>query len=63
MLNIDLKQKVFLAKGVTDLIKSINGLSIIVEQDFTLNPYDRNLYVFCNRNIKNSAAIIYKVED
>ena len=30
--------------------KSINGLSMIVENSFNLNPFDGALFVFCNRN-------------
>lgn len=29
--------------------KSINGLSVIVENSFKLNPYDESVFVFCNR--------------
>ena len=42
--------QVFLAIGNTDLRKSIDGLSIIVQEKFKLDPFSRNLYVFCNRN-------------
>lgn len=49
MLNLNSEQKIFLAKGVTDLRKSITSLSILVAQEFELDPHDRNVYVFCNR--------------
>ena len=32
-------QRVFLAVGHTDMRKAINGLSIMVEQDMSLNPF------------------------
>ena len=41
---------VYLACGHTDMRKSINGLSAIVELSFKLNPFDDGLFVFCNRN-------------
>jgi len=41
--------QVYLALGPTDLRKSIDGLSIIVQEKFKLDPFSRNLYVFCNR--------------
>jgi transposase len=41
--------QVFLASGVTDLRKSIDGLSLIVLEKFKLDPFSKNLYVFCNR--------------
>lgn len=41
--------QVYLALGPTDLRKSIDGLSLIVKEKFKLDPFSRNLYVFCNR--------------
>jgi len=49
MLNQNRIDKVYLALGPTDLRKSINGLSIIVQESFKLDPFSRNLFVFCNR--------------
>ena len=43
-------KKVYLACGVTDMRKSINGLSAIVENSFRLNPFDEAVFVFCNRS-------------
>jgi len=40
---------VYLAPGVTDLRKSINGLSLIVQESFKLNPFSKSIFVFCNR--------------
>ena len=42
--------QVYLAVGYTDMRKSINTLSILVEQDMALNPFSGDLFVFCNRN-------------
>jgi len=49
MLNQDITNTVYLAIGVTDLRKSINGLAIIVQETFKLNPFTSQLFVFCNR--------------
>lgn len=49
MLNPDTNIKVYLACGDTDMRKSINGLSSIVENSFHLSPFDKSLFVFCNR--------------
>lgn len=43
-------KRVYLACGHTDMRKSINGLSAIVEGSFKLDPYDGALFVFCNRS-------------
>ncbi len=49
MVNIGDK-KVYLACGHTDMRKSINGLSVIVQESFGLNLFDHAVFVFCNRN-------------
>jgi transposase len=43
-------KKIYLACGATDMRKSINGLSAIVENSFKLNPFDEAVFVFCNRS-------------
>lgn len=42
-------QKVYLAGGVTDMRKSINGLAVLVKEVFDLDPFSPCLFVFCNR--------------
>ena len=41
--------RVYVAVGNTDMRKSINGLSILVEQAMGHNPFSGDLFVFCNR--------------
>ena len=41
--------RVYLATGVTDLRKSIDGLSVLVKESFELDPFGPCLFVFCNR--------------
>ena len=48
MLNAGNK-KVYLACGHTDMRKSINGLSVIVQENFGMDLFDSALFVFCNR--------------
>ena len=43
-------KKVYLACGYTDMRKSINGLAVIVEGSFKLDPFDGALFVFCNKS-------------
>ena len=50
--------KVYLALGGTDMRKSINGLSIMVEEQFELDPFSGSLFVFCGRNRK-TMKILY----
>lgn len=49
MLNTELVGQVYLAPGVTDLRKSIDGLSAIVSAVFELDPFSDRWFVFCNR--------------
>ncbi|MFG6121512.1 IS66 family insertion sequence element accessory protein TnpB [Thalassobacillus sp. B23F22_16] len=49
MLNVAHVEKVYLAQGNTDLRKSIDGLAILVQEAFELDPFSPCLFVFCNR--------------
>ena len=40
---------VYLATGVTDMRKSINGLSLLVAEHLELDPLSGHLFAFCNR--------------
>ncbi len=40
---------VYLAQEAVDMRKSINGLIVIVEAGFNLNPFSSALFVFSNR--------------
>ncbi len=50
--------QVFIALGATDMRKSINGLSIIVEEELGLDLFTGNLFAFCNRN-RDIVKILY----
>lgn len=43
-------KQVYLACGTTDMRKSINGLMLIVENSFNLDPFGNAIFVFCNKN-------------
>ncbi len=44
------EKRICLACGYTDMRKSINGLSQLVQGSFKLDPFDGILFVFCNRS-------------
>ncbi len=50
--------KVYLALGSTDMRKSINGLSILVEDVLEMNPFSGSLFVFCNKR-KTMIKVLY----
>ncbi|MFY0088515.1 IS66 family insertion sequence element accessory protein TnpB [Acinetobacter baumannii] len=41
--------QVYLHKQPVDFRKSINGLSLLVEQEMQLSPFSGALFVFCNQ--------------
>ena len=49
---------VYLAPGVTDMRKSIDGLSLMVSEILELDPFSENLFVFCNRE-RNKLKILH----
>lgn len=49
MLNETNVERVYLARGSTDLRKSIDGLAVLVKEGFDLDPFSPSLFVFCNR--------------
>lgn len=49
MLTLPPSVDVFLAAGVTDLRRSVDGLRAIVEREFRKDPYSGHLFVFRNR--------------
>ncbi|WML51237.1 IS66 family insertion sequence element accessory protein TnpB [Neobacillus sp. PS3-12] len=49
MLNEATVDRVYLARGSTDLRKSIDGLAVLVKEEFDLDPFSSSLFVFCNR--------------
>ncbi|CEH30242.1 transposase [Aneurinibacillus migulanus] len=49
MLNETNIERVYLARGSTDLRKSIDGLAVLVKEGFDLDPFYPCIFVFCNR--------------
>lgn len=43
-------KQVYLACGHTDMRKSINGLSLLVQGSFSLDPFSETIFVFCNKS-------------
>jgi len=50
LFNLNKIENVYLAVGPTDLRKSIDGLSLIVQSTFKLDIYQKSLFVFCNKD-------------
>ena len=58
MFNINKVNTVYVACGATDLRKSIDGLVRIVQTELNLNPFDKALFVFCNKQM-NKLKILH----
>lgn len=59
MIDFDLTSvRVFIAIGNTDMRKSINGLTLIVEEQFEQNLFTGDFFVFCNRK-RDIIKILY----
>ena len=50
--------RVYLATGVTDMRKSINGLSILVADYLELDAFSGHLFAFCNRK-REMVKVLY----
>jgi len=58
MINFGPHTRVFLAAGVTDMRKAIDGLSVLVVDVLEEDPLSSHLFVFCNR-LKDKIKILY----
>ena len=50
--------EIFIHRDAVDFRKSINGLSIIVEQHMQLSPFDNAIFVFSNKR-RDKLKILY----
>jgi transposase len=60
MLNIDKVNTVYLACGATDLRRSIDGLAIVIQTELKLNPFEKAIFVFCNKHKKSIILYDYQ---
>jgi transposase len=51
------EKPLYLCCGHTDMRKSINGLTALVQSSFSLDPFSDAIFVFCNR-AKNRIKIL-----
>jgi transposase len=49
---------IYCYRDVVDFRKSINGLSVIVDEAMGLSPFDVGLFVFCNRR-RDKLKVLY----
>ena len=49
---------IYIKPGPTDMRKQINGLSVLVEEEFGEAVFNGSLFIFCNRN-RRRLKILY----
>lgn len=60
ILNNIAAENVYIACGYTDMRKQIDGLAAIVTQVFKLDPFTRNLYLFCGKRCDRIKALYWE---
>lgn len=58
--DISKAERIYIACGYTDMRKSIDGLAAIVQQNFQLNPFQNNLFLFCGRRRDRLKALYWE---
>lgn len=51
---------IYIACGRTDMRKSIDGLAAIVAQNFHLDPFEKNLFLFCGRKKDRIKGLLWE---
>ena len=54
-------RKIYIACGFTDLRKGIDGLSLLIQEDFHLNPLEQGtLFLFCGRKTDRIKGLLFE---
>ena len=53
-------QNIYLACGTTDLRKSIDGLALLVQKSFELDPFSDSLFLFCGKRSDRIKALYWE---
>ena len=59
-LTFDSNTQIYIACGHTDMRKSIDGLSVMVAQNFNLDPFQNALFLFCGRKRDRLKALFWE---
>lgn len=51
---------IYIACGYTDLRRGIDGLAGLIQQEFNLNPFQNDLFLFCGRRTDRIKALIWE---
>ena len=53
-------KNIYIACGYTDMRKSIDGLAAIVQQQFHLDPFSHDLFLFCGRKRDRIKVLLWE---
>jgi transposase len=53
-------EHVYVACGYTDLRRSIDGLALLVQKSFQLDPFGPNLFLFCGKRRDRIKALYWE---
>jgi transposase len=51
---------IYIAVGYTDMRKGINGLALLIQQNFHLDPFSNSLFLFCGKKADRLKALYYE---
>jgi len=60
--DISKAERIYIACGYTDLRKSIDGLSALVQQQFSLDPFSNSLFLFYGRRCDRIKALYWECD-
>ena len=58
--DISQAEHIYIACGYTDMRKSIDGLAATIQQSFRLDPFSKNLFLFCGRRSDRIKALFWE---
>lgn len=53
-------EHIWIACGYTDLRKGIDGLSLLVQKNFELDPFSNSLFLFCGKRNDRIKALLWE---
>jgi transposase len=53
------KVRIFIRPGHTDMRKAVNGLTVIVQEEMSHDPFSGSVYLFCNRERRLLKAVYW----
>jgi transposase len=59
MFNVKEFKQVYLFRPFVDFRKGINGLTILIQEEMQLNPFEKNLFIFCCQDRKRVKVIYW----